>query len=156
MENASRALLMAASVLVGILIISVGVALFSSFAGSSKNIIDKIEENKITEFNNKFLKYYGAGKEVTAHDVITIVNAARQNNKELEGSRSPDYIKIQLNTDNNFENKNEQTYIQFIKDNMLVKDENGNYTKTKLFECTQIDISEETGKVVFVKIQDKK
>lgn len=156
MENASRALLMAASVLVGILIISIGVALFSSFAGSSKNIIDKIEENKITEFNNKFFKYYGEGKEVTAHDVITIVNAARQNNKELEGSSSPDYIRIQLNSDNKFENKNEQTYIQFIKDNMLVKDENGNYTKTKLFECTQIDISEKTGKVVFVKIQDKK
>ena len=39
---------------------------------------------------------------------------------------------------------------------MLVKDENGKYTKTKMFECTEIKISAETGKVVFVKIQDKK
>lgn len=155
MENASRALLMAASVLVGILIISVGVALFNSFGGSSKNIIDKIEEGKITEFNNQFSKYYGLPQGITAHDVITIVNLARQNNNELEAT-SPDYIRIQVNTDNNFEKKTENDYIKFIKDNMLVKDENDKYTKTKFFECTQIDVSEETGKVVFVKIEDKK
>lgn len=155
MENASRALLMAASVLVGVLIISVGVALFSSFAGSSKNIIDKIEESKISEFNNKFFKYYGEGKEVTAHDVITIVNVARQNNYELEGTSSA-YIRVQLNSEANFEKKTEEEYINFIKDNMLVEDENGKYTKTKLYECTDIKISTETGKVIFVKIQDKK
>lgn len=156
MENASRALLMAASVLVGILIISVGVALFSSFAGSNKNIIDKIEESKISEFNNRFFKYYGEGKEVTAHDVITIVNVARQNNNELEGT-SPDYIRVQLNSETNFEKKTEEEYIEFIKNNMLVEDDStGKITKTKLYECTDIKISTETGKVVLVKIQDKK
>ena len=44
MENASKALLMVASVLLGLMIISVGVALFNSFGGSSASIMNKIEK----------------------------------------------------------------------------------------------------------------
>lgn len=161
MENASRALLMAATVLVAILVASVGVALFSSFAGSSKDIIDRIEESKISQFNNNFFKYYGANQEVTAHDVITMVNIARSNNaqygleSESSYSHSSPYIRIQVRNINNFEKKTESYYAQFIKDNMLIEDEDGKLTKTKLFKCTKIITSNETGRVIFVKIEDK-
>lgn len=161
MENASKALLMAAGVLVGVLIISVGVALFNSFAGSSKNIITKLEEKDISEFNNNFLKYYGENIEVTAHDVITIANTAKQSNKEqeLENMTSyndnSNYIQIQVKNDTNFEKKTESDYIDFIKKNMLMADENGNLTKTKLFKCTKVVTSTVTGRVIFVKIEEK-
>lgn len=161
MENASRALLMAATVLVGVLIASVGVALFSSFAGSSKDIVDRIEESKISQFNNNFFKYYGESQEVTAHDVITMVNVARANNAEYgvesesSYSHSSPYIRIQVRNIRNFEKKTESYYAQFIKDNMLIEDEAGNLTKTKLFKCTKIVTSNETGRVIFVKIEDK-
>ena len=47
MENASKALIMAASVLLGVMIISVGVVLFESFSGFAKDTTDKIEEARI-------------------------------------------------------------------------------------------------------------
>ena len=58
MENASRALIMAASVLLGIMIISVGVALFNTFSEFSRDTLEKVDEKKITEWNNNYLKYY--------------------------------------------------------------------------------------------------
>lgn len=166
MENASKALLMAAGVLVGVLIISVGVALFSSFAGSNKNIINRLEESKVSEFNNNFLKYYGDNIEVTAHDVITMINVARQNNIKYEVqdnttyNNNSYYIRIKLKNNNNvynfFEKESESTYINFIKDNMLVKDQNGkDTTTTKLFKCTNIITSTVTGRVIFVEIEDE-
>jgi len=56
MENASKALIMAASILIGVMIISVGVALFNSFGGFSKDIMTGIEETQVAEFNTQFLK----------------------------------------------------------------------------------------------------
>ena len=58
MENASKALIMAASILLGVMIISVGVALFNSFVGFSSDITNEIEKKKIEQFNLQFLKYY--------------------------------------------------------------------------------------------------
>lgn len=161
MENASRALLMAAAVLVGVLIASVAVALFSSFAGSSSDIIDRIEESKLYKFNNNFFKYYGDAQEVTVHDVISMANVAKANNKEFEVesqttySHNSPYIQIQVKSIKNFEKKSESYYAQFIKDNMLIKDSEGKLTKTKLFKCTKIITSDDSGRVIFVKIEDK-
>ena len=93
MENASRALIMAASVLVGVMIISVGVALFNSFSEFSRSTVQKVEDAKIAEWNNNYLKYYGSytddnGKvrpiQVTAHDIVSIANSAKQNNINYE------------------------------------------------------------------------
>jgi amino acid permease len=63
MENASRALLIAASVLVGVMIVSVGVVLFSSFGNSSKDIIAKLEQNKTDEFIAKCVEMSRVGNE---------------------------------------------------------------------------------------------
>lgn len=162
MENASRALLMAASVLVGVLIISVGVALFNSFGGSSKSIIIKLEESKIHEFNNNFLKYYGKDVEVTAHDVVSMANVAKQANKKNEVeyrnsySQASEYVQIRVDKEFNFEKQSEDYYGDFIKNNMLEEDEYGNITKTKLFECIKIVTNSENGKVIYVQIETKK
>jgi len=59
MENASKALIMAASVLLGLMIISIGVTLYSTFADFSRTTLEKVEETKLAEWNNQFLKYYG-------------------------------------------------------------------------------------------------
>lgn len=161
MENASRALLMAASVLVGVLIISVGVALFNSFGGSSKSIITRLEESKIHEFNNNFLKYYGDDVEVTAHDIVSMANVAKQANKknEVENrntySQNSEYIQIRVDSDFNFEKQSEDYYGEFIKNNMLQEDEDGNLTKVKLFECTKIVTNSESGKIIYVQIKSK-
>lgn len=59
MENASKALIMAASVLLGVMIISFAVYLFSIFASQSSDIAGEMTENRAIEYNTRFTKYYG-------------------------------------------------------------------------------------------------
>ena len=77
MENASKALIMAGSVLLGILILALMVTLFLS----SKDLSNEYEATKqseaIQQFNVNFTKYLG--QDLTIHQVITIYNFAIQN-----------------------------------------------------------------------------
>ena len=59
MENATRAFIMAAGVLLGVLILSLGIYLFSIFGQYSANAYETMEKNQITQFNSQFFKYYG-------------------------------------------------------------------------------------------------
>lgn len=83
MENATKALLMAASVLIGIMILSLGVYLFSIFGDSSKNFSDRMEQAQIDEFNSQFTKFEGQ-ENCTIHDIVSIVNLAKSNNKNYD------------------------------------------------------------------------
>ena len=60
MENASRALIIAGSVLIGVLLLSIGVYIFSMYADYSKGMYEKIEDARNDQFNSQFLKYYGS------------------------------------------------------------------------------------------------
>ena len=102
MENASKALLMAGGVLLGILILSLAVYLFSNFGGASSRIHDNIEDNQTAQFNSQFTKYVG-NENVTIHDVVTMANLATENNKYYEmpkrgsiASGSDNYITVLL------------------------------------------------------------
>ena len=59
MENASKALLMAAGVLIGVLIISLAVYLMSYFGGVSADIHKRQKANQINQFNSQFTAYEG-------------------------------------------------------------------------------------------------
>lgn len=78
MENASKALLMAAGVLIGILIL----ALMTTLLLSSRSLSMSYEETKqseaIQQFNVNFTKY--VGHDLTIHQVVTICNFAENNN----------------------------------------------------------------------------
>ena len=82
MENAARALTMAAGVLIGIMIISIAVYLFTSLGNTSSEIYSKVEQTKIDKFNSQFLKYYRLDT-CTAHDIVSIANLAK--NRVCEG-----------------------------------------------------------------------
>ena len=101
MENASKALLMAAGVQIGILIISLGVYLFANFGGTSSQIHANIEQNQIEQFNSQFTTYVGKDN-VTIHDVISMANLATQNNQNYEFTKQDstgnnNYIAVLLN-----------------------------------------------------------
>ena len=83
MENASKALLMAGGVLLGIMVLSLGVLLFASFGGTSSQIHDNIEENQTTQFNSQFTSYEGKDN-VTIHDVVSMAKLETQNNQNYE------------------------------------------------------------------------
>ena len=57
MENASQALFMAAGVLIAIMVISIGVYLFSSASRIAESYETTMSSNEIQQFNSKFEKY---------------------------------------------------------------------------------------------------
>ena len=83
MENASKALLIAGGMLISILVFSLFAYLFASMSGYAKNTYGIVEDNRINQFNNQFVKYDGRN-DLTVHDVLTIINLAESNNKTYQ------------------------------------------------------------------------
>ena len=102
MENASRALLIAAAVLLGVMIISIGAFLIFTFGGYAAEVEIERAEAEISAFNAKFLKYEGADN-ITIHQIITLANMAIENNKQYEltnanaGDESTYYVQVIAN-----------------------------------------------------------
>ena len=87
MENASKALLMAGGVLVGLLVLSLAVYLFVTFGANAKEIRDEIDSTQLTKFNANF-NIYADRNDITIYNIISLVNLAKENN---------DYYKDNLN-----------------------------------------------------------
>lgn len=168
MENASKALIIAASVLLGIMIISVGTILFQSFSGFSADAVAKMEEKQITEWNNTYLKYYGKnttlkdGKtepiKVTAHDIVSVINSARQNNIyyfEDNWPQNPNeniyYVQVKIPGIQRAERMTEEEKIKFLQDNALTE-----INETKYFWCNEVRVSSSTKRVYFISFQEYK
>ncbi len=79
MENASKALIMAAGTLIGILVISLATYLFADFGATSAKINKQVEEQRIVQFNSQFTSYID--KDLTIYDIITILGYAQENNE---------------------------------------------------------------------------
>lgn len=74
MENASKALIMAAEVLIGILILTLAVYLINIFGNSAKEQEEAIYKKSLTEFNAKFTKYETPKTNVTMQQLINDEN----------------------------------------------------------------------------------
>lgn len=155
MENAARALTMAAGVLIGIMIISIAVYLFTSLGNTSSEIYSKVEQTKIDKFNSQFLKYYRLDT-CTAHDIVSIANLAKNSNEyyELEeGSEYNYYVNVSVkgyidskgskNEEDNFEKLDDAKYTEFIENNST----NEEKSEIKYFTCKKISQSNITGRV---------
>ena len=100
MENASKALIMSGGILIGVIILSIAVYLFTAFGGSSKQIQEQVDSRVIAEFNNNFLKYQGS-EECTIHDIVNLAKFAKKANETLEvGYNSEFYIHVNLKGNN--------------------------------------------------------
>lgn len=80
MENASKALIMAGAILIAIMIISLGILIFSRMSDSAKNAAN-MDEQEIANFNSRLTPYIGQninGSQVNAliQLVISIDNSA--------------------------------------------------------------------------------
>ena len=92
MENASKALLIAGAMLLFILVLTFSVYLVRRIGGQTSELYGDIEQSKIDEFNQKFLIYNGK-EDLRIHDVISIINLAKDNN---EHARFPIVIKVKV------------------------------------------------------------
>lgn len=82
MENAAKALLIAAGVLVAILILTIGVALYIMFSGQAKNYNIIVSEIETDKFNSNFNVFLGQ-TDIKAEEIISIVNKAKEYNNEV-------------------------------------------------------------------------
>lgn len=88
MENASKALIIAGSVLIAILVISLGLLIFKSTSGTTDQTQELGKTLEVQQFNSQFLKYCGdsvKGSQVrTLCEVIIAHNANSKNSKKVK------------------------------------------------------------------------
>lgn len=89
MENAVKAMYIAAGVLIGILILTLGVTLFASLQSYVESSKDQIRFNDINSFNAKFTGYINSDDgqstifDLVIQDVVSAANLAYENNVQL-------------------------------------------------------------------------
>ena len=81
MENATNGLIMAGSVLISVIILSLFVYLFSSMGSTAKEFQENIDRTSVLKFNEPFEKYIGR-EDITPHEVLTAVNLAKERNSK--------------------------------------------------------------------------
>lgn len=149
MENASKALLLAAEVLIGMVVLSLMVYLFVTFGSDSAKIGKQIEENRLAEFNSQYNKYVDKD-DVTIYDIVTVANLAKENNKyyELEESTEGNYY-ISIKKDGvSMETKTQEGLTKDIKNEEL---ENSGLPKYKCL-VTYSNTTARVKTVTFTKI----
>ena len=167
MENASKALLIAGEILIGVMILSIGVFLFRNLAGESREFYEEMEKTTISEFNSRFYKFYGsrevASKKipvaVTIHDITSLANFAKKHNEQYEIANESSYsdgtLYVQIDiqgVQTKVEKLSNDQIINLIKNNSITKV--GSSTITKYFKATRVDVSEADGMVNHIIFQE--
>lgn len=87
MENAVKALIIVAGVLIGAMILSLGVSLYSSLGEYVQITQEGITSKEIQRFNGQFTKYINYNSDtgefdftLTIQDIVTAANTAYENN----------------------------------------------------------------------------
>lgn len=158
MENATHAMLIAAGVLIGVMILSLASALFLDLRNYVDVSHDTIRFNELNSFNSKFLKY-SESENLQIQDIITVANIANENNisydittnDQIQSSRDNEavtYVAVDLKDgsrtmeiEKNIEENTAELLTTYFKENAE-------------FRCTKIEISDVTGrvyKVIFTK-----
>ena len=151
MENAVKALLIAAGVLIGGMILSLAVSLYTSL-GEYTNIAQKEAETKVLQqFNEQFLKYINCNDSssevefvLKIQDIVTAANAAYENNQKYELTEqngSNYYVTINIKSQfTNLEKTINADSVKLLSEETLLKSE---------YRCTSSDvkINSVTGRV---------
>lgn len=154
LENASKALLMAAEVLIGVLVLSLGVYLFITYSQTSKEIGRRTEEQQVQNFNATYTSYLDR-KDLTIYDIRTIVNSAKENNTkytDVDGNIIDGYkIIVKLN---NVELQNkDDDYLNNLAEQDRTAIVNGS-ASLPTYTCTKVLTENENGRVsqvIFIK-----
>lgn len=87
MENASKALIIAGAILLAILLISLGIFVFTQAQDTLGSI--NLSEQEVLAFNNKFLAYEGT---IRGSQVKQLINLIDSNNKSREEEGANDRL----------------------------------------------------------------
>ena len=129
MENATKALIMAATVLIAVLILALGVYLFRNYSEVARKNEERQSAQSLVQYNTKIEKY--KDKTLSIQDVLTIANLAKDYNERksdkgmevmLNGSDLLDKLdKKKYDWTDLLDEKNDKEY----KISRIDKDDNG-------------------------------
>lgn len=155
MENASKALLMAAGVLIGIMVLSLAVYLATSFSQLYADVNEKNVQQQLVQFNTRYTAYEYR-TDLTIYDILTVVGYAKENNKKYkEDLTKENSISIYLKRDGSnikdIQQKEQSDWDKFIKAD---QEELFNSVDKKLptYTCSHIGYNSE-GRVKEVKFE---
>lgn len=80
MENASKALLIAGTVLLAIMILSVGIILYNKYSETSEQYEKRLSTVELNKYNSNF-EVFRDKTDITAQDIVTLANFVNNNNK---------------------------------------------------------------------------
>lgn len=92
MENASKALLMTGSILIGIILLSLAVYVYNIMSEAKKMETSTFTEEQLVKYNQEFLAY--DKKLMYGTDVITVLNKAIDNNEKYAKDDESYFIDI--------------------------------------------------------------
>lgn len=151
MENASKALIISGSVLLAIMIVSMGVRLKASFQNTADAYLQNLDTNNIKKYNSYFEVYADPTKTITAQEIVTLVEFAKKTGmgtevyvKERTGPHR-DKVKYPMDTNG------------FLQSNILHEDENKIYNSFK-YDNNSIEYSDSSGlvsKIYFSYVAEK-
>lgn len=144
MENASKALLMTGSILIGIILLSIGVYIFRIMGESQKAQTSQLTEEQLVKYNMEYTAYnkslmYGT-------DVISVLNKAIDNNDRNSGDESM-YINIEFKLKDNVS----VAVVPYTWNEKTKKYEAGKTTKTKASGNDKYTYNFEAGKTYSLK-----
>lgn len=150
MENASKALIIAGGMLIGILIASLFAYEMVALGKTQESYHKRLKDDEINTFNEQFQKYENTL--LTAQDVVTIYNYIQEWNLNNPNITIDTTSSIELNKVKNGSKKIED----FLNDSLV---EYGDMTKTLITKYNiriPADALDENGRIVKIKIVDKK
>lgn len=153
MENASKALIYAAEILVGVLLLTFMVFLFQATSTFSDTVDKNIEAKNVNEFNAPLEKYRGR-TDITAQDIVTMGNYAREYNEQI-GSIQLEIIVNGVGVYGNAHKLgNKRTDGRNLVHEFIQKYSYNEQTKEIMyFKCIQMNYNEETGKIDKITIE---
>lgn len=166
MENASKALIMAGTILISIMVISLGVYIINMFGEYTAEQEQERANQQIAEFNAQFLKYEGR-TDITAQDIVTVANLAKENNDLYEfdttdstADENTYYVEVKINTSNyrknNFEKEAEKETFLEDEENIVSKNASDEVEGLKYYTCRPgaVEISSVTKRVYRITFTD--
>ena len=134
MENASQALIIGGTILIAIIVLSLGVYLITNASKVGESYTSSQELTELTKFNSRFTAFE-ARTDITAQEIITLANYVRNYNEQNGTTISVVFNgKNYASTTEFTEDNKSEKFIKFITDNS--PDING---KMKYFKCEKVE-----------------
>lgn len=130
MENATQALLIAAGILFGIILLSLFVYMWNNASVNQQQKKAEEEQTRLVEWNAEWEAY--DKRLIRGVEILTVVNKAKQN--DIDNDNSEEFrVTIFIDGKDKYGNK--------------ITTENISNYKNSIFECTEMTKSSETGRI---------